>query len=109
MFRLNGRMGRLSYFFTTIVCWILLGFPGYYFWRAETASDFFVPSVLFWIVGWIILIWGIAWLWSASVRRLHDMNASGFWVILVYLFPISMIVLWLWPGTRGQNQYGLRP
>lgn len=106
MFRLNGRLGRLAYFFTTVACWVLLGLPGYYFFKAETTPGFLVPSVLFWIVGWVVMIWGIAWLWSATVRRLHDFDFSGFWCILVYIFPITMLVLWLWPGTKGYNRYG---
>lgn len=108
MFNMYGRLGRLAYFFTTLVCWMLLAMPGYYFFQAESLPSLFIPSILFWILGWVIMVWGFAWLWSATVRRLHDMDASGFWCILVYLFPISMLVLWIWPGTYGPNRYGLR-
>lgn len=108
MFSMYGRLGRLGYFFTTLACWLLLALPGYYFMQAESLPSFFVPSILFWILGWVVMFWGFLWLWCATVRRLHDMDLSGFWCILVYLFPVSMIVLWVWPGTFGPNRYGLR-
>jgi uncharacterized membrane protein YhaH (DUF805 family) len=44
-------------------------------------------------------------LWSAAVRRMHDCNKSG-WFILV---PIYNIILALKPGTIGQNRFGPDP
>ena len=45
-----------------------------------------------------------------SIRRLHDMNRSG-WLILLFLLPIVNILLGLYlllgSGTAGVNNYGL--
>jgi len=73
---------------------------------------------------WILLIWGILLALCAlyavlplisipaAVRRLHDLNGSGFWVILVFV-PLVNIVFFLWllikKGTEGDNDYGADP
>ena len=46
---------------------------------------------------------------SVSFRRLHDTNRSGrwYWILLVPL--ISVILLLVWKGTGGDNEYGPDP
>ena len=49
---------------------------------------------------------------AVSVRRLHDIDKSGWWLLLVLLPIIGWIVLIVWActdGTRGTNQYGVDP
>lgn len=47
--------------------------------------------------------------WAATVRRLHDINMSGWW-ILISIFPyvgqLVLFILLLLPGTNGPNSYG---
>ena len=47
-----------------------------------------------------------------GVRRLHDINKSG-WYLLLALIPfVGAIILILWwakPGDAGENQYGPEP
>ncbi len=49
---------------------------------------------------------------AVAVRRLHDINKSG-WMILVSLIPIIgaiwLLVLFVMDGTPGTNQYGPNP
>jgi len=49
---------------------------------------------------------------SAGVRRLHDSNRSGWW-LLIALIPIVggliQIVLLALPGTPGPNRFGENP
>jgi uncharacterized membrane protein YhaH (DUF805 family) len=49
---------------------------------------------------------------AVSVRRFHDIDKSGWW-ILIFLIPIVGFVLWLiWftrEGDAGENQYGPPP
>jgi uncharacterized membrane protein YhaH (DUF805 family) len=41
----------------------------------------------------------------AQVRRLHDINRSGWWVLLnVTLLPIVLWVLYAWPPTKDDEQ-----
>jgi len=45
---------------------------------------------------------------AASVRRLHDRDQSG-WFLLLYLVPFGSIVILVFmvmPGTPGDNEYG---
>lgn len=55
-----------------------------------------------------VLVPGLA----IAVRRLHDTNRSG-WFLLIALIPligaIWLIVLYTTPGTIGENQYGPDP
>ncbi len=48
---------------------------------------------------------------AVGARRLHDINKSGWWQLLV-LIPIVgiwLIVLLATKGTKGDNQYGADP
>jgi uncharacterized membrane protein YhaH (DUF805 family) len=49
---------------------------------------------------------------AVSVRRLHDINKSG-WLLLVSLIPVIgiiwLIILFVTEGTPGENQYGPNP
>lgn len=60
------------------------------------------------LYGLFIIIPGIA----LGVRRLHDMNASGWWYLLT-LIPLVNLVLFLVllfrPGTQGANLFGSDP
>jgi uncharacterized membrane protein YhaH (DUF805 family) len=40
-----------------------------------------------------------------GVRRMHDINRSGWWVLL----PFANIYWWCQPGTAGANQFGADP
>lgn len=47
-----------------------------------------------------------------AIRRLHDMNRSG-WLSILALVPLFnlllFLALWFWPGTNGANDYGPPP
>lgn len=49
---------------------------------------------------------------SVAVRRLHDINKSGWWILLNLLPLIGYIILFIWhckKGTDGPNNYGSDP
>jgi uncharacterized membrane protein YhaH (DUF805 family) len=49
---------------------------------------------------------------SIMVRRLHDINKPGWWLIIGIVFPPILIILsfmFLFPGTDGSNKYGPDP
>lgn len=46
-------------------------------------------------------------LWVAlMVRRLHDFDCSGWWTILVVLFPLGGLILGCIRGDAGSNRFG---
>lgn len=76
-----------------------------------------VGNLLFALIGIGILkaIWGLALLLpslAVGVRRLHDLDKSGWWLLLV-LIPIIggliLIYFFVQEGTKGANQYGPEP
>ena len=49
---------------------------------------------------------------GVSVRRLHDIGKSGWWVLLVFIPLIGILVLiWWWtrPSEEGPNKWGPNP
>jgi uncharacterized membrane protein YhaH (DUF805 family) len=81
---------------------------------AESASSmemdlyYFVPSI-FGSVFWLALIIPSI---SVSVRRLHDLDKSGWWWWLWLLPLIGWIIMLIWylgRGTVGPNAYGPDP
>lgn len=49
---------------------------------------------------------------AVSVRRLHDRDKSGWWLLLVLIPLIGAIVLLVWmvqEGDRGTNRFGADP
>ena len=67
----------------------------------------FMASVMF-VIGLILLIPSI----SVSVRRLHDIGKSGWWLLLGFIPIAGPIVLLVWFCTDsqpGENQWGANP
>ena len=49
---------------------------------------------------------------AVTVRRLHDINKSGWWVLLYFIPVLGDIVLFIFTvlkGTPGDNRYGPDP
>jgi len=46
-----------------------------------------------------------------AIRRLHDLNASGWYVLLTFVPFGQFLILWLMfkEGTQGSNKYGEEP
>jgi uncharacterized membrane protein YhaH (DUF805 family) len=66
---------------------------------------FYVASGLFSLV---IIIPNLA----VSVRRLHDTNHNGLWLLLGFIPLLGLLILIVWAiqdGTHGRNQYGHDP
>ena len=88
------------------------------FWYAFLFSAV-VGFILGLIPGWagkiISLLWSLAILLptlGVGARRLHDINKSG-WLLLLSLIPlvgqIILIVWWAQEGDQQENQYGPVP
>lgn len=67
-----------------------------------------VGTILSGILGLAVLIPSI----GVGVRRLHDINKSGWWYLLILIPLVGAIILIVWfvkPSDNGENQYGERP
>lgn len=76
----------------------------------------FVDSVLRNIVGFgmfgmlyslAVLLPGIA----VSIRRLHDTDRSGWWLLLAFVPIVGLVLIWFMAqdGEAGTNRYGQNP
>ena len=102
---LEGRMGRVRF----MGCCALGLAAGLGLWMgalvlAATLSN----AGVLWgglLLGVVLAWWGV----RLTVLRLHDLNRSG-WFALLQLVPalngLFSLVLMLWPGSAGENDYG---
>jgi uncharacterized membrane protein YhaH (DUF805 family) len=71
----------------------------------DAAIDKEVVSTLFQLA---VLLPGIA----VTIRRLHDLDRTGWWYFLVLIPLIGWIILFIWyctKGTDGPNRFGPDP
>lgn len=66
------------------------------------------PGVLYGLYSLAILVPGLA----VSIRRLHDTNRSGWWLLVAFvplIGGIVLLVLMATDSTPGENQFGANP
>ncbi len=103
---MTGRLGRLGYLIRLCVIGVLYGL-GVLLFAVSGKGESLNPLALlclFFGSGFLLLAF-LSW-WFSSVRRLHDMDLSGWWFLLVCFFPVAVLVLCLWPGVQGYNRFG---
>jgi uncharacterized membrane protein YhaH (DUF805 family)/Tfp pilus assembly major pilin PilA len=104
VFSPQGRIGRVRYIGYSIgLSIVVLLVAGMAAGVAGMASA--GAAVLVGVLGYVALI---AVQFLLSIQRSHDMNVTG-WLSLITLIPLGVLVFWLVPGTRGENDYGLPP
>ncbi|MEO8155423.1 MAG: DUF805 domain-containing protein [Rhizobacter sp.] len=115
----EGRMGRITYFNAGAVAWAALAAIG-------VVAAVLVPATRS-VLAFIPLVLGffVFFIWSlrVTVLRLHDLNLSGWWVLLnviplvlaVSLPSVSalswlgMLALLFVPGSAAENNHGPKP
>ena len=118
----SGRSGRQEYwmfFLFNMLVYLVLGGAAAVFFIARAASgdkstDASVPVVGIVMVG-LLVIFALATIipsLAVQVRRFHDQDKSG-WFVLLGLIPYAggliLFIFMLLEGTRGPNQYGADP
>jgi uncharacterized membrane protein YhaH (DUF805 family) len=91
----NGRAGREEYWNFTLISAII------------SIALYFTMNDLWAVYTMAVLLPSIA----VSVRRLHDIDRSGWWVfiVIVPVFVIVLLFLMLLDGKPGDNRYGFNP
>jgi uncharacterized membrane protein YhaH (DUF805 family) len=102
VFGFSGRLGGVSYWLiAALLAGVLLGIKS-----ASNADTAVVRGLSY------FLFIPFAWCAFAIVsKRLHDLNYSGAWALLLpvpYVGFLVAIVVGLVPGTRGANRFGPR-
>jgi len=104
----DGRARRKEYWFFVlfnIIFALVLAFIDGMVGTFDPESGY---GVLSGIYGLAVFIPGIA----VSIRRLHDTDRSGWWILICFIPLIGaiwLLVLFVLDGTAGQNQYGPDP
>jgi uncharacterized membrane protein YhaH (DUF805 family) len=105
LFSFNGRINRAKFWAGLVMIWVV---------------PWFVVAVALvlnsWVIGRVGIVLHVFTLWpviAINVKRWHDRDKSGWW-ILIGLIPIigsiwSLIETGFLPGTNGRNQYGPDP
>jgi uncharacterized membrane protein YhaH (DUF805 family) len=103
----GGRARRSEYWYFTLFHWLVILLASVVSYLVVLA----VPAlaiILFSIVVFGTLLPHLA----VSVRRLHDVNRTGWWYLLGCIPLLGAIVLFIWfctDGTRGPNRFGADP
>jgi uncharacterized membrane protein YhaH (DUF805 family) len=100
----SGRASRSEYWYWTLFA-IIVAIVGAVI-DAVVFSDMELRPVGT-ILGLALLLPGIA----VAVRRLHDIDRTGWWFLIAFTV-IGLILLLVWDctkGTSGPNQYGPDP
>jgi uncharacterized membrane protein YhaH (DUF805 family) len=119
-FEFSGRSRRKEYWMFSLLCFLVGTAISIIFGRtiysASTSYGGYVNfttltpagSVIYWIFVLASFIPSIA-VW---IRRLHDIDRSGWWALLIFLPILGWFTLFVFAcldGTRGSNRFGPDP
>lgn len=103
----GGRARRSEYWYFTLFHWLVILPAAVVSYLVMLA----IPALA--IILYSIVIFGTLLPHLAvSVRRLHDVNRTGWWYLLGCVPLLGAIVLFVWfctDGTRGPNRFGADP
>ena len=90
--KFNGRGSRSEYWWFMLFFWLLL----------------LVTTLIYEFLGTLTMLGLLLPNLGASVRRLHDVDKSGWWLLIGLVPLIGPLLLLYWtvlPGTDGSNEY----
>ena len=105
-FTLSGRAGRKEFWtFLLVNLAILAPFMAWAFMSGKDIAAASLPVNIF--RGFFLLI--LIPLIAVSVRRLHDLNMSGWWYLMNFIpivGDVAFLILMLIPGKKEENRFG---
>lgn len=109
LFRIKGRASRKEYNARFIMMWILGYFSLYMSEIYYLYHNIFIGLFVV-LVGHIFMVYVIQ-VFFVTHRRLHDLNASGWWQLVTFIpfGQLLMIGFIFFKGTPTTNKYGEPP
>lgn len=105
-----GRLNRKSYIYRSIFLSLVLGIIQLILELATAAIE--ALELLFAVMILVLCIFGFVAGIMMLARRLHDLDKSGWWMLLLFV-PLVNILFYIYilffKGTEGPNQYGEDP
>lgn len=109
-FTSEGRLNRKSYIYRSLfLSLVLCVVQGVLTFAANTIGAL---ELLFTVVAFGFSLFGFVSNIMMGVRRLHDLDLSGWWMLLLCVPLINLffaIYIYFFKGTEGPNQYGDDP
>jgi len=103
--KFDGRCSRKEYVFFTIFLLVIFITTHYLYKDRENNDNL---SFIFAIFSLYLFINDFA----ITARRLHDLNSSGWWQLILFFVPLAQILfigLFFYKGTPTINKYGEPP
>ncbi len=104
----NGRARRKEYWFFYLFYFIFIIALGF----IDSMTGSYSANVGLGLLSGIFVVAMILPGVAVCVRRLHDTDRSGWWILIGFVPLIGgiwLLVLMVLDGTSGQNQYGSDP
>jgi uncharacterized membrane protein YhaH (DUF805 family) len=104
--KFDGRAGRAEFWWYFLANWLLFAVLG-----IATVIAFAIATALGWLftvaiigLSLVVIIPSIA----VAIRRLHDTNKSGWWLLISFIpfGSIVLLVFYILEGTDGPNDHG---
>ena len=105
-FTFQGRDSRADYrrlfltWYAGFYAWVGLGLLA-----THASGPFLWLALGVFLLGLVLLLPACLTLWTAQVRRLHDLDSSGWWLLL----PVVPLILLFPKGEAQDNSYGPPP
>lgn len=107
-FSTKGRASRKEYIAFFLFFEILIILP--YLWILDNYTSPSTIGVLILLLGFVIIIVHLFAYTTLTVRRLHDCNLKGWWVMLHFILsPLIFLIFLFIKGTKGSNRFGDEP
>ena len=110
IFTFKGRSSRKEYIFKVTLSVIIVPIVHYLVNSIPSEGATFF-TILYALALSNLGLFAIYQYFPLAVRRLHDFNVSGWWVLISFIPCGQLIVFWLMfkKGTEGLNNYGEEP
>ena len=112
-FKTKGRSSRQEYISRFLMMWFFL-IIGISIRTPYQTTENIILAIFFVLLSFLTLLLmmiSLIQMLFVTHRRLHDLNASGWWQIITFipLGQLLMICFIFFKGTKGSNKYGPPP